>query len=436
MRKRIVIAGTSREGLELLPLLDSNPAVEVCALVAEDPARALAEVERIHPAIAQRLASRVTADIETALAIPGLVAVVDADAPARVRIRLATAHGIQILPPQLARMLYAFGPADAMSKPDLLRALRESLDSYDLTHDRRGLLRLVLQIAVTATGADRGSLMLWDARDRVLRVEVAIGIEDEVIPKIRVQPGEGIAGRAFAAERSILLHGKADRTRFDIVRERDDVESAISAPLAHGGRVIGVLNLSHARHQNQFGASELAFVDELARLDARIIARAEEFHGLVRESQTLRAETDVRRLLARDEPLARRLSAVCAGLASRLQGGVCQLYLRESESESLLLQAASTPLDPLAAREHLHFGQGLPGRAAVLRRAVVLGGGAGDAGLCYAALPLLAGDEVVGVLAAQGERSGGGELDIERVALRSLTTRWSCSRGRCRRCPR
>jgi signal transduction protein with GAF and PtsI domain len=113
-----------------------------------------------------------------------------------------------------------------MSKPDLLRALRESLDSYDLTHDRRGLLRLVLQIAVTATGADRGSLMLWDERERVLRVEVAIGIEDEVIPKIRVQPGEGIAGRAFAAERSILLHGKADRTRFDIVRERDDVESA------------------------------------------------------------------------------------------------------------------------------------------------------------------------------------------------------------------
>ncbi len=313
-------------------------------------------------------------------------------------------------------MLYAFGPADAMSKSDLLRALRESLDSYDLTHDRRGLLRLVLQIAVTATGADRGSLMLWDERERVLRVEVAIGIEDEVIPKIRVQTGEGIAGRAFAAERSILLHGKADRMRFDIVRERDDVESAISAPLAHAGRVIGVLNLSHARHQNQFGASELAFVDELARLDARIIARAEEFHGLVRESQTLRAETDVRRLLARDEPLARRLAAVCAGLATQLNGGVCQLYLRESESESLLLQAASTPLDPLAARDHLRFGQGLPGRAAVLRRPVLLGGGPGDAGLCYAALPLLAGEEVVGVLAAQGERTGGGaDLDMERL---------------------
>ena len=416
MRKRIVIAGTSREGLELLPPLESNPTVEVCALVAEDPAAARAELERLVPAIAERLASRVTADIDAALAIPGVVAVVDADASARVRAKLARVRGIQVLPPPLARMLYAFGPADAMSKPDLLRALRESLDSYDLSHDRSGLLRLVLQIAVTATGADRGSLMLWDARERVLRVEVAIGIEDEVIPKIRVQPGEGIAGRAFAAERSILLHGKADRTRFDIVRERDDVESAISAPLAHGGRAIGVLNLSHARHQNQFGASELAFVDELARLDARIIARAEEFHGLVRESQTLRAETDVRRVLARDEPLARRLAAVCAGLANRLQGGVCQLYLRESESETLLLQAASTPLDPLAVREHLHFGQGLPGRAAVLRRAVVLGGGDGDGGLCYAALPLLAGDEVVGVLAAQGERSSGGvELDLERL---------------------
>jgi GGDEF domain-containing protein len=49
-----------------------------------------------------------------------------------------------------------------------------------------------------------------------------------------------------------------------------------------------------------------------------------------------------------------------------------------------------------------------------LRRAVVLGGSPDDAGLCYAALPLLAGHEIVGVLAVQGERSGG-ELDLERL---------------------
>jgi GAF domain-containing protein len=54
--------------------------------------------------------------------------------------------------------------------------------------------------------------------------------------------------------RALLLHGKADRHRWQILRERDDVESAISAPLLHGERVLGVLNLSHARNQRQFDA--------------------------------------------------------------------------------------------------------------------------------------------------------------------------------------
>jgi GAF domain-containing protein len=231
-----------------------------------------------------------------------------------------------------------------------------------------------------------------------------------------VQPGEGIAGRAFAAERAILVSGKADHKRFDIVRERDDVESAISAPLVHDGRVVGVLNLSHARNQHQFTAEDLAFVDELARLDARIIARADEYHGLLRESQQLRTEADVRRRLARSEPLARRLTAVCSALASQLRGGVCQLYLREGESDVLVLQAASTPLDPLAARERLRFGEGVAGRAASLGRGVVLGGGPEDAGLCFAALPLQVGDALVGVLAVQGERApGDAGLDFERL---------------------
>jgi GAF domain-containing protein len=416
MRKRLVIAGTSREGLELLPLLEANPAVEVCALLAADPAQALDALRAVDAAAAGRMASRVTADAGAALGVPGLAAVVDAGAPPALRERLFALRGVQVLPPALARMLYAFGPADAMSKPDLLQALREILDSYDLTQDRRALLRLVLQIAVTATGADRGSLMLWDARERALRVEVALGIEDELIAKIRVQPGEGIAGRAFAAERSVLLHGKADRTRFEIVRERDDVESAISAPLVHEGRVIGVMNLSHARNQHQFSSEDQLFVDELARLDARIIARAEEYHGLLRESQTLRAETEVRRRLARGEPLARRLSAVCTSLAGQLRGGVCQLYLREADAEALVLQAASTPLDPLALRERLRFGEGLPGRAASLGRTVLLGGGADDAGLCYAAMPLLVDEALVGVLAVQGERApGDAGFDMERL---------------------
>ncbi len=424
VRKRLVIAGHSREGLELVPLLEANPAVEVCAIVVEDPAAARAVLEEIDPAIAQHLAGRITVEVERALALPGLAAVIDAGAPPRLRERLVAARGVPVTTPALARMLYAFGPADAFSKPDLLAALREIMDSADLTRDRRSVLDLVLQVAVTATGADRGSLMLWDEHARVLRVAVALGIEEELIAKIRVRAGEGIAGRAFAAERAVLLNGKADHTRWQIVRERDDVESAISAPLVHQERVLGVLNLSHARHQNQFTEEDLAFVEELARLDARIIARAEELHGILRESASLRVEAQLRRVLARPEPLSARLAAACQLLADGLRGGVARLWLRDGAESGddgareagegagigLSLQASSTRLDPLGGRERLAPGQGLPGRAAAERRALWLGGRGADTDLCHSALPLLAGEDLLGALEVSGSGDRAGEL--------------------------
>jgi GAF domain-containing protein len=425
LRKRLVIAGHSREGLELAPLLEANPAVEVCAIVADDPAAARAMLESIDPASAQRLAGRITSDVERALAVPGLAAVIDADAPAPLRERLVAARGVPVTSPALARMLYAFGPADAFSKPDLLAALREIMDSADLTRDRRSVLDLVLQVAVTATGADRGSLMLWDAHERALRVAVALGIEEELITKIRVRSGEGIAGRAFAAERAVLLHGKADHTRWQIVRERDDVESAISAPLVHQGRVLGVMNLSHARHQNQFTEEDLAFVEELARLDARIIARAEELHGILRESASLRVESQLRRVLSRAEPLPARLTAACALLADGLRGGVARLWLAEPAATAsapepgLTLQASSTRIDPLGGRERLAPGQGLAGRAAAERRPLWLAGRAPDNDLCSTALPLLAGEELLGALEVSGAGDLGGELP-DRLAAAAL----------------
>jgi GAF domain-containing protein len=417
LRKRLVIVGHSREGLELVPLLEANPAVEVCAIVSEDPAVARAVLDSIDPASAQRLAPRITGDLERALAVPGLSAAIDADAPPPLRERLAAARGVPLTTPALARMLYAFGPADAFSKPDLLAALREIMDSADLTRDRRSVLDLVLQVAVTATGADRGSLMLWDEHERVLRVAVALGIEEELLPKIRVRAGEGIAGRAFAVERAVLLHGKADHTRWQIVRERDDVESAISAPLVHHDRVLGVLNLSHARHQHQFTEEDLAFVEELARLDARIIARAEELHGILRESASLRVESRLRRMLSRAEPLPARLAAACTLLADGLRGGAARLWLAEpgeappvGPAPGLALQASSTRVDPLGGRERLAPGQGLPGRAAAEGRALWLAGLPPDTDLCSAALPLRAGDELLGALEVSGAGDLRGEL--------------------------
>lgn len=404
MRKRLAIIGHGEEGLALIPLLEANPDVEVCAILTQDREATLEGLRQVQAGLDQRFAARITDRIEDVLQTEGLVAIVDADPASSMEEVLseAPARGIQVTTPLIAKLLYAFGPVDATRKPDLLQTLGEILESYNFTVDRSGLLNRVLQIAVGATGADRGSLMLIDPSDDCLTVDVAIGIEKELIDKIRIRPGEGIAGRALQDRRAILLKGKADRQRYNIVRERDDVVSAISAPLIYGDQVIGVLNLSHTREHGVFTNDDLDFVQQLAHIDAKIIARAEEYHSLLRDSVRLRAQTRIRSLLSEAQPLQRRLSAVCAHIASEIKNGVCHIFVHDPDLDVLILHASSSAVDPLASPIRLRLDEGVHGWVARSREPVVLSRKLHRTQFCFAVLPLVMQGDFLGLLSFEG----------------------------------
>lgn len=421
MRKRLAIAGHAEEGLSLIPLLEANPDVEVCAILSEEKEPVLAMLRQVEHGLDQRFSNLITSDAEAVLQTPGLVAIIDAGPSYGIQDILSDAaeRGVQVTTPLIAKLLFAFGPVDATRKPDLLQTLGEILESYNLTVDRRGLLNRVLHIAVGATGADRGSLMLLDPADGCLTMHVAIGIEKELIRKIRIRPGEGIAGRALRDRTAIMLKGKADRHKYDIVRERDDVESAISVPLIHEDQVLGVLNLSHARERGVFSEEDLDFVQQLARIDAKIIARAEEYHSLLRDSARLRAQTQVRELLGEAMPLHRRLSKVCGFVASELKNGVCHLFFHDSDLDVLILQASSSEMDPLASPIRLGPDQGIHGWVARTREPVVLSRRFDGTQICFAVLPLLARDEFLGLLSIEGT-DGGDQPEIQHEKIAAL----------------
>ena len=403
MRKRLCIAGRSREGLSLIPLLEANPEVEVSAILTEDRDATLAALDEVGPGVKDAYEGKVTLDVEDVWRTQGLVAIIEADpAPSLLSaLEEAQDHGVQRTTPLVAKLLYAFGPVDAFRKPELLDKLSEILESYNLTIDRRRLLSRILQIAVGTTGANRGSLMLYDAEQGKLTVEVAIGIEQELIPKIRVSPGDGIAGRAFQERKSLLLMGKADWRTYRITRERDDVESALSVPLILGDRALGVLNLSHTQRRGIFTEEDLQFVEQLARLDARIIARAEEYHSLQRDSARLRVESEMRSLLGGPGLLRDRLAAVCRFLAAEVTGGIAHVYMRDPSLDALVLQASSLETDPLASRLRVRSTEGIIGWVARTGERIVLCGRAHQTRVSYAALPLGPREELLGVLTVE-----------------------------------
>ena len=317
----------------------------------------------------------------------------------RVRCPAAAERGLQVVTPLTARLLWGYGVAARDRKAELLQALGEVVESVDLTIHSDDLFRRMLEIAVGATGAEGGSLMLLDEDRRALRISVAIGIEPELWPKIRVPLGEGIAGRAAADGQSLLLRGKADHHAFQIVRERIDLESALCVPLIHDGRVLGVLNLHHATRPDAFSTHDLEFMEQLAALDAKIIVQAQEHETLRHQAARYTALREVRRIMGGPDPLLERLRALARLVSLRVGRGITNVYLLDADEDELSLAATSLEGGGFGGEYRVVPGQGIDGQVARTREAAFLR--AEDGALAYVALPLMAGERLMGVLAVQ-----------------------------------
>lgn len=402
-RRRIGLYGANDEALRLARLLADAPDADVARVYDPDPRAAVARAKSLGSDLALLLRDRVGDDFAAFTSDYALDVVVDDGQlePFIARFPEATARGMQVVSPLTARLLFGYSTSPRDRKAELLQALAEIVESVELTIDSQELFTRMLEIAVGVTHAEGGSLMLLDPTRRELYIEVAIGVEPELWPKIRVPLGEGIAGQVAATATSIHVEGRADRRHFHILRERLDVESAISAPLIDGGQVLGVLNLHHTLRSDAFSAEDLAFVEQLASLDAQIIRRAQDHARMRDHAARYEAVRETHDLLASPAPLATRLQSICKRVAERMGDGIASIYLCETapESTELMLTATSLSGGGFGGEYRIVIGQGVDGGVAKSRRPTFLRGEQGR--IAYAALPLMIGEHLVGVLAAQ-----------------------------------
>ncbi len=399
MRRRLGIWGASEESLRLLRLLAGNPEVEVIRIFDDDASVGLARARGLGGALAHDVAPLLVDEVDAFFApATEYDAIIDARGDFAQHAPEGPRAALQVVTPLTARLLWGYGVAPRDRKAELLQALHEVVESVELTIDGDELFKRMLEIAVGVTGAEGGSLMLLDPETQVLRIRVATGVEPELWPKIRVALGQGISGRVASEGRSIHLRGRADGAKFDLIRERVDVESALCVPLIHSGRVLGVLNVHHATQPDVFSEEDLRFMEQLARLDAQIIARAQEHERLRSQAARYGAVQEVQRMLRGSAVLSDRLREFCAYMAERAGHGIAQLYLREADG-GLRLAATSLKGGGFGGEYRLEPGQGIDGEAIRTRELCVLR--REDARIGYAALPLVAGKQLVGLLSIQ-----------------------------------
>jgi signal transduction histidine kinase len=190
----------------------------------------------------------------------------------------------------------------------LLELSKASAQATDLD----SLLETVLARSVALyEAADAGTLFLYNPDEDCLMARASIGYETEPLSRVRLKPGEAIAGKVFQRGQALLCVNpeeiasnianlrRENRVHFDGARPGvRQPRSAMCAPLIAKDSTLGALILVNLRRQGAFSAGDLRFLQAVAHQIAIVLENAR----LWTEACRARALADVNRF--KDEFLA------------------------------------------------------------------------------------------------------------------------------------
>lgn len=161
--------------------------------------------------------------------------------------------------------------------------------------DLKRLLQVIIQKALVALDAEKGSLMLYDYSQNALQVRIVSGLQDKkledainngAVQCAKIAIGEGIAGTVFLERKPIITNlGSAD-PRFITKEVLSNTKSLLCVPLVAKGEVIGVINITNKKHDKLFNQKDLEFITSLANQAAIAIDNAKLYELATKDGMT------------------------------------------------------------------------------------------------------------------------------------------------------
>ncbi len=157
--------------------------------------------------------------------------------------------------------------SNACKKKDFsrLHTLFKAGSKFIGAKDLNRLLGLALKVAVKESKADRASIMLMD-KEGTLRINVSMGIPDNIVKKSEELIGKSIAGKVAKTNTPIIVN-EDTKVGAEIKRYLKGLKvvSAVSIPIAvESSEVLGVLNLSKYKDKAPFDKEDVELLSILA----------------------------------------------------------------------------------------------------------------------------------------------------------------------------
>src|SRR5918992_665687 len=220
----------------------------------------------------------------------------------------------------------------------------------------------------------------------------------QLVDQIALERGEGIAWWAAEHGEPTFTQNAVDDPRNKYVPELEEerFQSLLSVPIVGRDGVIGVISL-HTEAPREFTESEVDFLVSSASLVAGAIENARLYAEMRHRVAELEHLTELGETLSRAQNLDELLPAVAQRCLDLLRAKTCHVYLLDTGSEELHLRASAPK--GVETRKVIGLSELGPELARSGRFAAV-------------AVPLVADDELLGLLLAEGTS----DVDLARAA--------------------
>ncbi len=142
--------------------------------------------------------------------------------------------------------------------------IQELSSAIALTDNIRDITDLILHLAITYAGAEKGSLMLLSDRNE-LSIFAARGLDQQFINNYRVPVGQGIAGIVAENRTPLLVRDIEEVELFKkLKRDRYKTRSFISCPIISKNKLLGILNINDKEDGTPFTEDEFELAKILA----------------------------------------------------------------------------------------------------------------------------------------------------------------------------
>jgi K+-sensing histidine kinase KdpD len=205
-----------------------------------------------------------------------------------------------------------------------LSILHKISNAIVFTDNIHAVAELMLDLAVTHTNAEAGSLMLVNETGE-LSIFAARGLDNHLVDTYKEKIGEGIAGVVAMERRPVLVEDIDKDNRFKSKkRNHYKTNSFISCPVICKDRLLGVFNINDKKNGEHFREEEFALITIIANQAAITIENALLVSQL--RTKAARLEDINRKLVEDDEAKTEFLTRVSHDLRTPLNSIKGSIY--------------------------------------------------------------------------------------------------------------